>query len=64
MSLALNCAFGGKKLIIMTEIRKDLLRIKTYADKIKKSTTHVYQLAKEGKLTIVVIDNIKFVKVA
>lgn len=63
MSLALNCAFGSKKLLDMTETRTDLLRIKTYADKIKKSTTHVYQLAKDGKLTIVVIDNIKFIKI-
>lgn len=48
----------------MQEIRKDLVRIKTYADQIKKSTTWVYELAKEGKVTIVVIDNVKFVKVA
>lgn len=48
----------------MAEIRTDLLRIKTYADQLKKSTTHVYKLAKEGKIKIVIIDNIKFVKVA
>lgn len=48
----------------MTEIRTDLIRIKTYADRIKKSTTYVYQLAKEEKVQIVIIDNIKFVKIA
>ena len=48
----------------MPEIRTDLLRIKTYAERIKKSTTYVYWLAKEKKVDIVIIDNIKFVKVA
>lgn len=48
----------------MDEIRTDLVRIKTYADRIKKSTTHVYELAKKNKIKIVEIDNIKFVKVA
>lgn len=48
----------------MEEIRTDLVRIKTYADRLKKSTTHVYDLAKDGKIKIVVIDKVKFVKVA
>lgn len=48
----------------MKEVRTDLVRIKTYADGLKKSTTWVYQLAKEGKIKIVIIDNVKFVKVA
>ncbi len=46
------------------EIRTDLVRIKTYADRLKKSTTWVYQLAKEEKIKIVEIDKVKFVKVA
>lgn len=48
----------------MEETRSDLVRVKTYADKLRKSTTHVYDLAKEGKIKIVVIDKVKFVKVA
>lgn len=48
----------------MQEIRTDLVRVKTYADKIKKSTTHVYDLAKSGSISIVIIDKVKFVKVA
>ena len=48
----------------MHEIRTDLIRIKTYADRQKKSTTWVYQLAKKGELKIVEIDKVKFVKVA
>ena len=48
----------------MNEIRTDLIRIKTYADQQKKSTTWVYQQAKDKKIKIVEIDNVKFVKVA
>lgn len=48
----------------MQETRTDLIRVKTYADQNKKSTTWVYNLAKENKIKIVIIDNIKFVKVA
>ena len=48
----------------MQETRTDLVRVKTYADSIKKSVTWVYQLAKENKVKIVVIDNVKFVKVS
>jgi hypothetical protein len=48
----------------MHEIRTDLVRIKTYADQQKKSTTWVYQLAKDNKIKIVEIDKVKFVKVA
>lgn len=48
----------------MHETRTDMVRVKTYADRIKKSTTWVYKLAKEGAIQIVVIDNVKFVKLA
>ncbi len=48
----------------MQETRTDMVRIKTYADQIKKSTTWVYELAKKGDIKIVVIDKVKFVKVA
>jgi hypothetical protein len=47
----------------MNEIRTDLVRVKTYADTIRKSTTHVYDLAKKGTIKIVEIDKVKFVKV-
>lgn len=60
--------FGSLKLKIidlnMQEIRTDLVRVKTYADQLKKSTTWVYELAKKGEIKLVVIDNVKFVKVA
>ncbi len=48
----------------MHEVRTDLIRVKTYADSIKKSTTWVYELAKEGKIKIVIIDKVKFVKIS
>lgn len=48
----------------MEEIRLDLKKISTYARDVRKSTTWVYQQAKDKKLTIVNIDGIKFVKVA
>lgn len=48
----------------MQETRTDLIRVKTYADQHRKSTTWVYKLAKEKKIDIVIIDNVKFVKVA
>lgn len=48
----------------MNETRTDLIRIKTYADQQKKSTTWVYQQAKDAKIKIVEIDKVKFVKVA
>lgn len=48
----------------MNETRTDLIRIKTYADQQKKSTTWIYQQAKEGKIKIVEIDKVKFVKIA
>jgi len=48
----------------MEETRTDLVRVKTYADRLRKSTTHVYDLAKKGQIKIVVIDSVKFVKVA
>jgi hypothetical protein len=48
----------------MQEIRTDLVRIKTYADQKKVSTTWVYQQAKKGEIKLVIIDNVKFVRVA
>lgn len=48
----------------MNEIRTDLVRVKTYADSQKKSTTWVYDKAKAGEIKIVEIDKVKFVKVA
>lgn len=48
----------------MQEIRTDLVRVKTYADQHNKSTTWVYNQAKEDKIKIVIIDKVKFVKVA
>lgn len=50
--------------MIKTETRTDLVRIKTYADDKKKSTTWVYELAKKGVIQLVIIDKVKFVKVA
>lgn len=44
------------------ETRTDLKRVKTYADKIGKSVTWVYKLAKNGDLKMVVIDGVKFIK--
>lgn len=44
------------------ETRTDLKRVKTYADEIGKSVTWVYKLAKEGAISLVVIDGVKFIK--
>lgn len=46
----------------MKEIRTDLVKVSTYAKSINKSTTWVYNLAKEGKIKIVEIDGVTFVK--
>ena len=40
----------------------ELIRISNYAKKIDKSVTWVYKLAKAGKIEIVEIDGVKFVK--
>lgn len=42
---------------------KNLVRVKTYADKIGKSTTWVYRLAESGKIKLIEIDGVKFVVV-
>ena len=39
-----------------------LQKISNYAKKINKSVTWVYKLAKAGKIEIVEIDGVKFVK--
>lgn len=41
----------------------NLVRVKTYADSIKKSVTWVYKLAELGEITIQEIDGVKFVEV-
>lgn len=41
---------------------KELIRVSNYAKKIDKSVTWVYKLAKTGKIEIVEIDGVKFVK--
>ncbi len=40
----------------------DLIKISNYAKKIDKSVTWVYKLAKAGKIEIVEIDGVKFVR--
>lgn len=40
----------------------ELIRVSNYAKKIDKSVTWVYKLAKAGKIEIVEIDGVKFVK--
>jgi hypothetical protein len=40
----------------------DLIKVSNYAKKINKSVTWVYKLAKAGKIEIVEIDGVKFVK--
>jgi len=40
----------------------DLIKVSNYAKKINKSPTWVYKLAKAGKIEIVEIDGVKFVK--
>lgn len=40
----------------------ELIRVSNYAKKIDKSVTWVYKLAKAGKIEIVQIDGVKFVK--
>ena len=40
----------------------DLIKVSNYAKKIDKSVTWVYKLAKAGKIEIVEIDGVKFVK--
>lgn len=40
----------------------ELIKVSNYAKKISKSVTWVYKLAKAGKIEIVEIDGVKFVK--
>lgn len=47
----------------MNEIRKDLVKVSTYATNNKKSTTWVYDQIKENKIKLVVIDGVKFIKI-
>jgi len=49
---------------MVTEIRKDLIKISTYARKMNKSTTWVYDQAKAKLINLVEIDGVKFVKVS
>jgi len=44
------------------ETRTDLVKVSTYAFNNKKSTTWIYQQAREGKIKLVIIDGVKFVK--
>lgn len=48
---------------MINEIRTDLVKISTYAKKMNKSTTWVYDQAKTKNITIVEIDGVKFVKI-
>ena len=41
---------------------KDLIKVKTYADKIKRSVTWVYKLADRGEVEIIKIDGVNFIK--
>ena len=45
-----------------TKKNNGLMKISTYARKIKKSVQWVYSLEKQGKITIEEIDGVKFVK--
>ena len=47
-------------MIVDTE---DLVTIKTYADIQNVSTTTIYNWSLQGKLELVVIDNVKFIKI-
>lgn len=49
---------------IIHETRTDLVKISTYAKNNNKSTTWIYQQAKEGKIKLLVIDKVKFVKLS
>lgn len=40
----------------------NLIRVSTYAKKINRSTTHVYDLINAGKIECVVIDRVKFIR--
>jgi len=40
-----------------------LLKISSYARKINKSVQYVYHLSKEGKIKVIEIDGVKFVKI-
>jgi len=49
---------------MQTEIRKDLVKVSTFARQKNKSTTWVYDQAKAKLITLVLIDGVKFVKIA
>jgi hypothetical protein len=41
---------------------ENLIRVSTYAKQLNKSVQWIYTLEKAGKITIVIIDGVKFVK--
>ncbi len=45
----------------MNDTEQKLVKVKTYADQIKKSVTWVYKLAEKGDIKIKEIDGVKFV---
>lgn len=49
---------------MLKEIRTDLIKVSSYALKMRKSTTWVYDQIKDGKLKLVEIDGIKFIKIS
>lgn len=51
-------------MIVTHETRTDLVKVSTYAKNNNKSTTWIYEQAKEGKIKLVIIDGVKFVKLA
>lgn len=44
------------------EAIENLVKVKTYADKIKKSVTWVYKLVELGDVKLVKIDGVNFIK--
>jgi hypothetical protein len=44
------------------EAIENLMKVKTYADKIKKSVTWVYKLVESGEVDLIKIDGVNFIK--
>ena len=41
---------------------ENLIRVSTYATKVKQSTRNIYKLIESGKLDCIEIDGVKFIK--
>ena len=59
----MSCRFKTFAIFVGMKVEtKNLIRIKTYADSIGKTTQWVYKCIKSGKLDVIKIDGVQFIE--